>query len=154
MILDLATLPNGSSRVALESDAASLGLPAAEWPGPVRAELEVEKHGERVSIRGRLVAIAELECVRCLKRFELAFQPPFETYAERSGSGRRPGDELELERDGTMLFHDGRRLELGNPARETLLLEIPVAPRCREDCRGLCPRCGADLNEGPCGCAP
>jgi uncharacterized protein len=29
---------------------------------------------------------------------------------------------------------------------------VPIAPHCREDCQGLCPRCGADLNQGPCGC--
>ena len=152
-MLDLATLPVGSSQVVLDSDAVRLELPVDEWPRPIRAELRVEKNGEQVSIRGRLVAAAELECVRCLKRFELPLQPVFEIYAERSGSARRPHEEDELERDGYMLFHDGRRLDLGEAAREVLLLEIPVAPHCREDCRGLCPRCGADLNQGPCGCA-
>jgi uncharacterized protein len=39
-------------------------------------------------------------------------------------------------------------------AREVVLLELPLAPLCREDCRGLCARCGADLNAGPCGCVP
>ncbi len=47
-----------------------------------------------------------------------------------------------------MKFHDGRRLDLREDARESLLLEIPIAPRCREDCAGLCPKCGADLNLG------
>ena len=140
MVLDLATLPAGSSRVTLDSDAAALELPVSEWPGPIRAELGVEKNGEQVSIRGRLVAVAELDCVRCLKRFEVPIRPELALYAERSGAGRRPRDEVELERDGYMLFHDGRRLDLGDAVREALLLEIPVAPRCREDCRGLCPR--------------
>src|SRR5258708_39493458 len=153
MTLDLATLPVGSSQVVLDADAAGLELPAEEWRGPIRAELRVEKNGEQVSIRGRLVATAELDCVRCLKRFELSLDPAFEVYAERSGAGRHPREDADLERDGYMLFHDGRRLVLGAAVREALLLEIPVAPHCREDCRGLCPRCGADLNEGPCGCA-
>ena len=91
--------------------------------------------------------------MRCLKRFELSVRPAFEVYAERAGAARRPREEDELKRDDYMMFHDGRRLDLGEQARETLLLEIPVAPHCREDCAGLCPRCGADLNEGPCGCA-
>ena len=39
-------------------------------------------------------------------------------------------------------------------AREAVLLELPQAPLCRDDCRGLCATCGADLNEGPCGCVP
>ena len=37
--------------------------------------------------------------------------------------------------------------------RESLLLELPITPRCREECPGLCPKCGHDLNDGPCGCA-
>ena len=152
-MLDLATLPIGRSQVVLDSDAKGLELPASEWPWPIRAELGVDKNGEQVSIRGRLVAVAELECVSCLKRFELPLHPALELYAERSGSGRHPREDADLERDGYMLFHDGRRLDLGETVREALLLELPVAPRCREDCRGLCPRCGADLNEGPCGCA-
>ena len=152
-VLDLATLPAGRSTVVLDSDARALDLPAEVWPGRVQAELGVEQSGSRVSVRGRLAGTARLECVRCLKSFEQSVVPNFEVYAERSGSSRHPNEQEELERDGFMLFHDGRRLDLGPSARETLLLETPMAPRCRDDCRGLCPRCGADLNDGPCGCA-
>jgi uncharacterized protein len=152
-VLDLATLPVGRSQVVLESDAAGLNLPSGEWPRPVQAELGVEQSGEQVSVRGRLVAVAELECVRCLKRFEFSLHPAFDVFADRTGKARRPQEEDELERDGYMMFHDGRHLDLRELARETLMLEIPMAPCCREDCRGLCPRCGADLNDGPCGCA-
>ena len=76
---------------------------------------------------------------------------PFELFADRSGAGSRR-DETALERDDYMLFHDGRKLDLNEPVREALLLELPMAPHCREDCNGLCPRCGADLNDGPCAC--
>jgi uncharacterized protein len=151
-VLDLATLPAGRSHVVLDSDAASLDLPAADWPGPIRAEVDVAMSGEQVTVRGRIEASAGLSCVRCLKRFEFKLAPPFELFAERAGRSRHPGDDDALERDGYMVFHDGRRLDLSVQARETLLLEIPMAPYCRDDCRGLCPRCGADLNDGPCGC--
>jgi uncharacterized protein len=43
-------------------------------------------------------------------------------------------------------------LELGDVIREALILAVPEFPLCREGCRGLCPSCGADLNDGPCGC--
>ena len=59
---------------------------------------------------------------------------------------------VELDRDDYRRFHDGRYLDLREDARAALLLEIPITPHCREDCRGLCPRCGADLNDGPCAC--
>jgi uncharacterized protein len=153
-VLDLATLPAGRSQVTLDCDPAELDLPPQQWRWPVRAEIGVEKSGEQVAVRGQLSAVAEFECVGCLRTFEKNLTPALEVFAERSGAGRHPGDEVELERDRYMLFHDGRRLDLRAEAREALLLEIPLAPRCREDCRGLCLRCGADLNEGPCGCAP
>ncbi len=43
-------------------------------------------------------------------------------------------------------------IDLGPMVRDALVLELPMAPLCREDCAGLCPQCGADRNEGPCGC--
>lgn len=44
------------------------------------------------------------------------------------------------------------RLDLRPMVRDAVVLELPLAPLCREDCRGLCPHCGADRNEEPCGC--
>jgi uncharacterized protein len=48
----------------------------------------------------------------------------------------------------------GDHLDLRPLVRDALLLELPLAPLCRENCRGLCPTCGADLNRGSCGCPP
>src|SRR6266508_2497869 len=110
------------------------GLTGSDWREPVRGDFDVEKSGDQVRVRGRLEAVVSLECVRCLKAFELPITPPFDLYAERAGTGRRL-DEEALERDRYMKFHDGRKLDLGEAARETLLLEIPIAPRCRDDCR-------------------
>jgi uncharacterized protein len=151
-VLDLTQLPQGTSRSVLEAEAPEVGLPAEEWVGRVVGDVQFERNGERITVRGRLRGVAWLECVRCLKGFERTIEAPFEVFAERSGTGSRR-DEIELERDDYMLFHDGRKLDLSGEARETLLLELPIAPHCREDCQGLCPRCGADLNDGPCSCA-
>jgi uncharacterized protein len=152
-LIDLATLVPGMNRVELECEAAELGLPPAEWQGRVRGVLDVEKNGEQVSVRGRVEARAGLDCVRCLRALDLLLGPPLEVFAERAGTSRRVAEEQELERDDYMKFHDGRHLDLREEARELLLLELPIAPLCREDCRGLCPHCGADLNLGPCGCS-
>lgn len=48
----------------------------------------------------------------------------------------------------------GDHIDLEPLAREAVVLALPLAPLCRPDCAGLCPTCGADLNAGPCGCAP
>jgi uncharacterized protein len=52
------------------------------------------------------------------------------------------------------LARDATAIDLRGALREELLLALPQWVVCREDCRGLCPRCGADLNAGPCGCPP
>lgn len=151
LTIDLAGLAPGVSRVQLQAEPQELGLDPVGWTGRVEADLSVEKSGDRVSIRGQLNAVAGLECVRCLKPYDLSLSVPFEVFAERSGTGSRIEEE-ELERDDYMLFHDGRRLDLNDEAHDALLLDMPIAPHCREDCRGLCPHCGSDLNEGPCSC--
>ena len=152
LTIELAGLSPGLNRVTLETDPQDLGLDLSEWPGRVTADLSVEKNGDRVSIRGRLAAAVSVECVRCLRPCELPITVPVEVFAERAGTGSRHEEE-ELERDRYMKFHDGRLIDLSDEARDALLLEIPMAPHCREDCPGLCSRCGADLNEGPCGCS-
>jgi len=73
-------------------------------------------------------------------------------------SGRMKVDVQELfernPRDGESypLGHD--RVDVEPLAREALVLDLPLAPVCSPDCRGLCPTCGADLNQGDCGCPP
>jgi len=151
--IDLAGLPSGASRVRLEADPSDLELEASGWPNPVRGDFLVEKGGDRISIRGRLEALVTLACVRCLKEYELPLLVPFELFAERAGTSSRFEEEV-LERDDYMKFHDGRQLDVREEVRDSLLLEVPMAPHCREQCLGLCPRCGADLNEGPCRCVP
>jgi uncharacterized protein len=149
--IDLGSLRQGRTPVELEAAAQDLDLSPDGWAGPVRGVFEVEKTGEKVTVRGSVAAAARLECVRCLTEFDLPIQAPLEVFAERAGSGRHR-DEEALERDDYMKFHDGRQLDLCASVRELLLLELPMSPHCREDCQGLCPRCGADLNAGPCGC--
>ena len=79
------------------------------------------------------------------------------THGGHGGNGgRRHGDQArwdaDLDEDTYPL--EGDQLDLRPLVRDALLLELPLAPLCREDCRGLCAECGADLNLGPCQCRP
>jgi uncharacterized protein len=147
-VLDLATLRPAVDRVEAEGSSTDVGLSQPEWRESVRGVFQVEKSGDRVSVRGSVQTRAHLECVRCLREFDLPLEVPLVVYAERTGSASREEQEA-LERDDFMLFHDGRRLDLRETVREALLLEVPISPRCREDCPGLCPKCGAELSQGP-----
>jgi uncharacterized protein len=151
LIINLASLAAGMSRLEATVTAEELQLLPAEWPGGAEATLHLDRTGEMVAIRGRIRSAAHLECVRCLRSFDLPVAADLTVVADRAGGRGR--FEQDLEADDYMKFHDGRQLDLREEAREALLLELPITPHCREDCRGLCPRCGADLNDGPCGCA-
>ncbi len=94
----------------------------------------------------------EVECGRCLDRMVQPLDFPFseefyQTVVVNTGA-RLPKPE-----DPDVFFIDeAHRLDLEEPMREYALLNIPMLPLCREDCKGLCPQCGANLNEGPCDC--
>jgi uncharacterized protein len=151
-IINLATLAAGASRLEARATAEELQLLPAEWPGGVDASFGLDRTGDLVSVRGQLRSSARLECVRCLRTFDLPLAVDLTVVADRAGGRDRLEEQLEA--DDYMMFHDGRQLDLREQAREALLLELPITPHCREDCRGLCPRCGADLNEGSCACGP
>ncbi|HYM81021.1 MAG TPA: DUF177 domain-containing protein [Candidatus Limnocylindria bacterium] len=150
-ILNLAALRAGLSRIEARAPAGELDLPVQEWPGWIQATIEVDRTGDLVSVLAHIHAVARLQCVRCLTDFEAPLEVDLRVLADRAGTGR--GLEADLERDDYMKFHNGRQLDLRQETREALLLALPITPHCQETCLGLCLRCGADLNQGACGCA-
>ncbi len=145
----LADLKPGPNRVRLEARASALGLEAGAWPSTLALDLEVDRQGEQIALRGKASTQIEEECARCLRRFTSALAFEFSAFADRA-SAIRVTDEAAL--DEYLLQHDGRSLDLDTEVREQAILARPMLGLCRPDCAGLCPRCGADLNLGPCGC--
>jgi uncharacterized protein len=145
--LDLTSLKPGHTRLHLDAEPASLGLPGDNWTAPIELELAVDRAGDQLVVSGRGHTATDEECARCLRRGSSPLEFEIDLHADRTGSGGRI--ERELAADDYVVFHDGRALELGDEVREAALLAQPMAPLCRPDCRGLCPRCGVDLNEEP-----
>jgi uncharacterized protein len=118
----------------------------------VPADAEATADALLDSVDGGIEVIATVsapwrgECRRCLKPVEGRLRCDVrEVYRPRGSHEGPDGDE-----DTYELHLD--HLDLEPLIRDALLLELPFAPLCREDCRGLCPTCGADRNDGPCGC--
>jgi uncharacterized protein len=93
------------------------------------------------------------ECRRCLCEVggELVVQVR-ELYEDRPAYDDDPAAEAEMGEETYPLADE--ILDLLPLARDAVLLHLPQAPLCRSDCAGLCPTCGADLNDGPCACPP
>ena len=121
--------------------------------GRVRAH--IEPHPDRIDVEGTIEAALPLRCSRCTDPFpwstSLSFQPILlRTKTETAVKGER--ELLAEELDVTELV--GEVLDLASLVREELLLSIPEQPLCREDCKGICEGCGAELNSEVCTCLP
>lgn len=111
----------------------------------VQAELRAESVVEGILVSGRVSGVAHLSCARCLRPFADAVD--LEVCELFYAAGQRPpGDDDAYEVSGT-------DIELETLLRDALVLALPLNPVCAPGCRGLCARCGADLNAGQCGCS-
>jgi len=124
-----------------------------------RATLIEEHDGRRhvlqdIRVVGELSTKLEIPCARCLepvpydvdRKFELLFRPQ---------SVNVGPDEREMQdKDAEIAFYAGDGVELEEILREQILLAVPIKTVCREECKGMCPQCGKNLNNGDCQCEP
>jgi uncharacterized protein len=143
-VADLLPHPGATKRVQREAvlDALSVSASAVPPDAPVRVDVELQAVNDGIVAVGSVRAPWSGECRRCL-------QP---------ASGEVVGEVNEIfEREpveGETRLLSGVEVDLTEVARDAVLLELPLAPLCRADCAGLCPQCGADLNESGCDCVP
>jgi uncharacterized protein len=114
---------------------------------PLDVHLEAQQAGPDVVVRGEIEGEAELSCRRCLRDVRVEIDEDIAALF-RSGVGPAEAEEEEV----YPLPPRGRDLDLRDLVREQVLLAVPQYAVCSEACRGLCPRCGANLNEGECAC--
>jgi uncharacterized protein len=123
-----------------------------------RAELVEEHHGKHqvikdIRLRGRLSVGLELQCARCLEPVPRQIDREFELLYRPLGvdAGR---DELSVtDAEAEIGYYQGEGILLEDVLREQVLLALPVKITCHEDCKGLCPQCGKNLNQEECSCS-
>jgi uncharacterized protein len=141
--------------LAFEEPTSSLNLLLEQGPvhdyefvGPARVTVSHYRAGQNVFLSGQAVTEVVGQCARCLESFRFSVDAPLSyVLAPRIG----PKAEQEAE-DLDLSFYEGDEIDVSPLVREQVLLSLPTRPLCREDCRGLCPTCGADLNSGDCRC--
>ena len=133
----------------LPAESGAWGLPELRFAGTPHLDYRAEPGGHGgVRVRGRLTLALCLECRRCLNEMRWPMEVEFDF---RFDPAVRESDE---EEGVFSLDTEAAELDLMRPLREELVLASPDYPVCQEGCLGLCPLCGADLNEsGDCGCS-
>lgn len=111
-----------------------------------------------IDIRGELTIVLHPPCDRCLKVYTDKKKIPFHNVMAplyKSASQEEEGRESERElvrEDLEFAYYEGDRIDLSDMVREQILLNESIKHLCSDDCKGICQRCGKDLNEGPCSC--
>ena len=137
MEIDLESIPPEGLTIEGAESPGIMDLPDAtvEFLQPIHYRVHASRVGNMVLVKGELSTIARFCCSRCLKEFEsLIAVPDFRAQKEATAP------------QGI--------IDLTDAVREDIILALPAKPLCEAGCRGLCPRCGRDLNAGICDCHP
>lgn len=140
-----------SQRLALEDSPEALQLEAegVTFEKPIRVELLVSKNQDQLICQGQVTASAKLECSRCLAGYDYTVTPELNFVVDLAGGS----EEARSEEEGYFVVDPSSAFfEIDDLVREAIILSLPLKPLCSEECEGLCPVCGIDLNRAQCNC--
>ena len=148
MELDLRELiAQDAGRVGFDFELDTDGLDfegVLSYTTPVTVRGAVENHAGLLTVSAVIEAGLYCQCARCLKEFPRHLRIEAAAYL---------AEELEDEDNGDYYLLNDGKADMEEIARDALILNFEQRILCSEDCKGLCPKCGKDLNDGPCGCA-
>lgn len=120
---------------------------------PLTGSLKLLRTVDGILVTGKLQTVLELECSRCLEPFsvpiELEIEEEFHPSVDIQTGAQLPL--VDDEESGTII-DEQHILDLTEIVRQSVFLALPMRPVCKEECAGLCPQCGQNLNEGRCEC--
>lgn len=123
------------------------------FPPSLHVALAYYRSGRELFFHGRFEGSIGASCSRCLKDFWFKMDRPFEFMLIPEPATSARGAEELSRGDLGLSFYSTEEIDLSPLIMEQVMLALPTRPLCAEDCRGLCSRCGADLNLGACGCS-
>lgn len=155
MILDLREFGSFPARKDLEGDPETFSL-ASDVIRSVerfRVKLAIQRSGDEYFCQGKVEATVTLECARCLTPYneEIACDMSFIVCSEAQRAVHR---EQAIDDEDYVFFQGSEPLaDLSGVVGQAIVLAVPMMPLCSEDCRGLCAKCGRNLNENACACS-
>ena len=119
--------------VERELDPSALGLEASQIPYPsgIKVKVRLEKEKDTVYAKISIKTKESMDCSKCLERFDSNF---------------------EQEEDFVYKLSNEHFIDLTDDVKDAIILAYPIRQLCKADCKGLCQACGANLNQGACGC--
>lgn len=154
-VLVLDEIEEGFTDLVFEVSADDLGLTDRffAFPGPIRASLRIGRALQSFNINGTIGWQVAGECCRCLAPVEQALETQFKLLLQRREASEEELEAYADEEEVEIVDPGAREFDLSHRLRDAVAVELPMRIYCREDCKGLCPTCGTDLNTGTCDCA-
>ena len=123
-----------------------------EFTAPISIDLTALRECDHIRVDGNVSTRVRMQCSRCLEEFERDINSTFTLFCDKK-SGVALDAETELkEKDLISILYQGDYIDFTSEIGEQLIMEVPYKPLCREECKGLCSKCAANLNAGDCGC--
>ncbi len=147
MKIQIAGLSEGIHEYHFEPTREDLNL-EGRFAGTVTVDATLDKAGTQMVFRARIQTSLKVECDRCVTPFSIDLAPSYTMYYvwNESEKGRFDPSEIQVIPAGLPV------IDITEDVRQVVQLAVPLKLVCRDDCKGLCPRCGKNLNDGPCSC--
>lgn len=152
MKINISNLSQGTHEYELSKKADEFEL-QEQFVGDIAAQVTLEKSSRQILLRARVTSNALFQCDRCLDEFSRKILPALQVVYVWDVQDRS----ADLNEDVRTLTSDTNIIDISDAVRDSVLLAIPLKLLCKEDCAGLCARCGKNLNhtaDGSCDCAP
>ena len=143
-VAEILGKPGANQHISIKKPLQGIRVGLAELePAPIEAELMLESVVEGVLVTGPVAGDVRCSCARCLTEFDAPVE--IEVCELFAGQGH-------LEEEEDVYRVTGEDIDLEPMLRDELTLALPLNPLCRADCKGMCARCGRELNDGACDC--
>lgn len=149
MLIDLTDIiknENGKLNICEDFDMPSVSFMGEEFEfsNPFKACGAIINNSKTLELDIEVSGKATVHCARCAVPLEVSVQFPVKETLMREGEANPEDDEI--------ILYQGKEIELDDILVSNFLMNVPIKYLCREDCKGLCPHCGANLNEQTCDC--
>ena len=143
----ISGLSSGIHEYHFSTAPADIGLDA-QFSKPVEIDARLDKAARQIYLKVDIRTVGMFGCDRCLDEFERSLATGYTMFYlyDETESGRFPDDEVQI------ITPDTVTIDLREDVRQVLLLAVPLKLLCKEECKGLCPRCGTNWNHASCDC--
>lgn len=114
---------------------------------PIKFSVSITNTGDAFLLRGKANADATTSCSRCLENVDTHLEATIDAYYLIT-----PPDDQDSEINEFEILSEDHNIPLGDIIKDTMIVDTPAKPLCDDDCKGLCPKCGINLNKSLCKC--